>query len=74
QVDAHKAQVVEHAREADVREQRLREEMVDLSRSANAARAEEMEAVVRGREEAIRDRDVAQDALARMAIRNTELQ
>ncbi|CBJ30891.1 expressed unknown protein [Ectocarpus siliculosus] len=72
QVEALQNEKVEAAASASRREHVLQQEATALRNDAES-RLDEMEAMARERDAANSGRDVSQDALARMAIRNTQL-
>eukprot|EP00752_Nemacystus_decipiens_P012376 g10969.t1 len=72
QVDALQKAQAESAADASRREQILQEEANALREEAES-RLDELEAMARERDSANNGRDVSQDALARMAIRNTQM-
>ncbi|CAN0161851.1 unnamed protein product [Ectocarpus sp. 6 AP-2014] len=72
QVEALQKEKAEAAASASRREHVLQQEATALRNDAES-RLDEMEAMARERDAANSGRDVSQDALARMAIRNTQL-
>ncbi|CAB1096790.1 unnamed protein product [Ectocarpus sp. CCAP 1310/34] len=72
QVEALQKEKAEAAANASRREHVLQQEATALRNEAES-RLDEMEAMARERDAANNGRDVSQDALARMAIRNTQL-
>eukprot|EP00903_Cladosiphon_okamuranus_P018348 g16880.t1 len=72
QVEALQKAQADSSAEASRREQLLREETSALREEAES-RLDELEAMARERDSANNGRDVSQDALARMAIRNTQM-